>query len=145
MNIQKHPEEKIHDSVLQIMGQIDGASLVSCKRKEEVLFDEKDITYDYIIGTEQSDVRIKMNISDPLSFCYISLFKNDKTYFPFESYLKNKLESADIEDLYDAFIDNKIEADIYTLKYLNVFKKYLVTSEVKDILAGNSWPDVPVE
>jgi hypothetical protein len=145
MSTKGHPNSDINNFIVNTISKSVGIENIKCESKESIVFDEKETTWIYSFKMPDSEVGVTLNISEPLYFCDVSFVKSEKNYFPLKSLLKNNINSDEIELLFESFIDEKITAEEYTLNYLTIFNKYAKTTEVKKIMAGKSWPDVPLE
>lgn len=145
MSSNSHPNEKVSAFIADSLEKISGIKMIKSESKEAVVFDEKEISWIYTFQKEDSGVRAVLTISDPLYFCDVSFLKYQKPQFQLKSYLKNVANNNDIEDLFENFIDEKIDQEEYSLAYLNIFKNSLDTLDVQKIMNGDMWPDVPSE
>lgn len=145
MSSAKHPNDKVNNYISQNLTSIKGIELTKCESKETIVFDEKEISWIYTFKKEGSSIDITLTVSDPIYFCEVFISKSKKDFFALKSYLKNILRSEEIENLLNNFYDEKLNEEEYTLKYLDIFKKYLASKELNEIMDGESWPRVPSE
>jgi len=145
MSTTGHPNEKVNGYILDTIGSIEGLNLVSCESKESIVLEEKEITWIYIFNKDNSGVNVIITVSDPIYFCNVSFAKNENDHFSLKPFLGHILNKNDLEDLFNDFIDEKVDDEDYTMKFLNTFKKYSDTEEVKKVMSGEYWPDVPSE
>jgi hypothetical protein len=145
MSAKNHPNSSIDSFILSKISKSAGIEDIKCESKESIVFDEKETTCMYSFKKPSSEVSVTLTVSEPLYYCGVSFAKSDKVHFPFGGYLKSIIKSDEIEQLFESFIDEKITAEEYTLNYLTIFNKYLSTTEVQNIMAGEYWPNVPLE
>ncbi|EQC52315.1 hypothetical protein, partial [Bacteriovorax sp. DB6_IX] len=110
-----------------------------------VVLEEEEITYIYTFKKGDSSITANVAVSDPLYFCDVTFKKDENDYFSLKPYLKTLGENTEMEQLFDFYMDEKIDDEQYVLGYLNLFKKYLSESDVQMVLSGEFWPDVPDE
>jgi len=147
MTKQTHPNSKIDSYILNTLCGSGDPSLeyISSESREDVVFDEKELTCNYTMRAPKSKIDIIVTVSEPLYFCNVTFSKTSTNYFSLKGLLKAVIGSKEIEDIFEEFIDGKVEAEEYTLKYLKVFKQLTETPKIQKIITGESWPSVPTD
>jgi hypothetical protein len=139
------PNEKIHNYIFSELDSNNGLELVNSQSKEAIVFDERETSWIFTFEKADSPIKVLLTISDPLYFCDVSFYQNETEHFTLNSYLKNTAQSIELEKVLDSFMDDNISEEEYTMSFLNIFKKYLGSCEVQEIISATYWPDVPSE
>jgi len=144
MAFESHSNGQV-DNFLKADIKAAGLELINVEKKKTVVLEEEEITYIYTFKKGDSSITANVAVSDPLYFCDVTFKKDENDYFSLKPYLKTLGENTEMEQLFDFYMDEKIDDEQYVLGYLNLFKKYLSESDVQMVLSGEFWPDVPDE
>ena len=140
-----HPNSSVTNYINKNLTSLDNIELLSCSSKESIVFDEKETSWIYDLALKGKDIKLVLTLSDPLYFCSVSIVKSEKEHFNFKSYLKNIDGDSSIENLFNKFIDEEINEETYTIEYLKILEKNLLSGSILNVLSGNVWPAVPHE
>lgn len=148
MNLPSYPIHEISESILKVFKNANlGLELISCTNRgktSKVLNAEKWV---FVFGTASSPICLEFSVGHPDFYqCNLTFVKDIENHFLLSSYLQMLTDDSH-DKLAEEYARNKTSdsKEKFFHGYLKLIEDYLTHDEIRMIIKGEKWINVPFE